>query len=291
MNLSNIANLSYLPISDDEQKVFTTDKGDLIQYGYKYFKGWSKRVKDAYNYDISKIIKEIYKAYVSPDDGRIYDIHPLPNTNYSFLNYLTSHYTAVMIMVNFVNIKILEGIYDGKPIAPRQIIFDHSKENWEQEMHKMFLVINKSLKYDMFLEGSIVFDRLKEAIFRSNRIGYDSESKMVDFLKKLSKNIINIVVGGHGVKSDMVGGIDITFDYKGRTFTDQHKKCSYVDFDEQSNNYFVKGVSNVSKYTTHYLSFEDNKGEIYMFKNKNVIVDNNKGIFIIPSVNILKVKK
>jgi len=266
-------------------KIFFLKEGKLIQYGSFYFKNWDEDFIKLYNKMTNMVVKyDLYNDYIlKEDDDRIYGIHTLPKTEYSFLNYLTSHYTAFSLIVNYLNIKILESIYNNKPIASRQLNFKKDKSNWEDELYNYFKLIKK-FKNDIFLPGNKIFDDLFNIIIKTNKMGYDSEDKMVNILRNYNKNIKNIQTGGHGKKTDIIDGVDITFEFKNKNYTIQHKKCEHVILEH--NNYIVQGVSNIKNYKTDYLSFEDSKKDIYMFRNRNIIINNN--LYIIPIQNLVK---
>lgn len=286
MNLRQFENYNEIFIKGDEKKIFKMAEGNLIQYGQYFFKGWDRKFKLPYERFITSILNDMYSKYVQ--GNYIKNKYPLEDSNHSFLNYINTHYTALSYIINYLNIKILDSLYNDKLVASRQLDFnENNQDNWARELINATKLIEK-YKNDLFRPGKKIFNRMYDIIKRTTKKGYSSEDNLVEYLKNVSSKIDNIKRGGHGNFEDTIYGIDVTFDYDGKTFTLQHKKAKIV---ELNNDIFtINGISNNKIYRTDYISYETSKGEIYLFKNKNVVVIDSYTSKI-PYENWIKSKK
>lgn len=259
----------------------------IIQYPLNFFKYWDiDRVRKIYKIKIDRILKDLYSKYLN-ENGKIVNV-PNEEKEYSFLNYLNTHYIAFAIIVNWINKEIVNSAKENKLIATRQLNFKEDKSNWEEEIKSALFFMDK-YKYNMFLPENELYEKLKKAVSGTIKKGYESEKKMVEFIKKSFPDATNFISGGHGQKNDMVKGIDLTFTLNNKKVKVQHKLCKNVN--EQKFYYFVNGVGGIKNYDfVDCLSFEDRYGNLFLFKNKNVKVFDNKidKSFMIPKENLIK---
>jgi len=238
-----------------------------IQYKSSYFRNWDKKVRNLFDYKIRDLLKELYSGYLNEDDKVI----NLPNedSEYSMLNYLNTHYTAFSIIVNYFNRKIVEAGKNGKLISTHQLNFEPDRSNWYTEMQNLIKIL-VAYKYDILLQNDNgVFDAIIKAIEKTNKSGYLSEKEMASFIKTLIPVAKNFEFGGHGKKSDMIGGIDIKFTVGNKINTLQQKRCSSVH--KGKFYYFVGGVGGIKPYDVTYLGFQTSDNELFIFKNDESI--------------------
>lgn len=280
MEIPSIDNLQIYNISYSGKKIFNIDDKQLILYGKGFFKKWDSEFVKYYNIYIVKLLKtDLFKDFVSKSDNKIRGIFPLPeieteiDKEYSFLNKMTSHYTAFSILINFINIESFKK-------SQQQILFNDDLGNWKLEINK-FISLCSSYKNIIFNDNELVFKELYNSICKSHIIGEKSEEKVKKLITKILPNVKNIEKGGLGIKSDMIDGIDLSFMLNGRKMTLQNKKCGNIDYDEISQSFIVREISGVKEYNTSFLSFEDKNGYIYLFNNKNVQFINNQNLNII----------
>lgn len=245
------------------KQTFQVLEGDLIQYNMYFFHNWNQyKFKMPYSKFTRELLHNMYSKYV--EDGHIKKKYPLKDTNESFLNFVSTHYSAFSFIVNFLNIQILEGFYSGKKIASRQLDFDDdgTQNNWIKELNNTMSLIEK-FKNKLFKSGEKVFDQIYKKIEETTNDGFRSEQRMKDYIKEINNNIYNI--RSASVKDDTLKGIDILFDYNKKTFSMQHKKVATIELVD--NFYFVDKITNYKTYKTDYIGFETKKGELYIFKN------------------------
>jgi len=239
----------------------------LIQYKGSYFRSWDKKVRNLFDYKIRDLLKELYSEYLN-DDEKVINL-PNEESEYSMLNYLNTHYTAFSIIVNYFNRKIVEAANNGKLISTHQLNFEPDRSNWYDEMQN-FLKILIAYKYDILLQNDNgVFDDIIKVIEKTNKKGYLSEQEMASFIKTLIPVAKNFEFGGHGKKSDMIDGIDITFTVGNKVNTLQQKRCSSVH--KGQFHYFVGGVGGIKPYNVTYLGFQTADNELFIFKNDDSI--------------------
>jgi len=285
MEIPSIDNLQIYNIPYISKKIFNIDDKQLILYGKGFFKKWDNEFVKCYNIYIVKLLKnDLFKDFVSKSDNKIRGIFPLPemetesDKEYSFLNKMTSHYTAFSILINFINIESFKK-------SQQQILFNDDLSNWHLEM-KRFIPLCSSYKNIIFNDKELVFTELYNSICKSHIKGEKSEEKVKKLIEKILPNAKDFEKGGLGIKSDMVDGIDLSFTLNGRKMTLQNKKCGNIDYDDINELFIIKEISGVKEYNTSFLSFEDNNGYVYLFNNKNVKFIHNENLNIIPKRNL-----
>lgn len=255
------------------------------QYPLNYFRSWDfKTVRTPFHKNVDRILHELYSEYLN-DDNNIVNI-PQEQESYSFLNYLNTNYSAFAAIVNWINRMIIKSAKKDRLIASKQLEFNDDRSNWE-ELTKMVILFMDKYKEYMFLPETKLFKTLYKIISATRKSGSKSENKMLDFIKSVFKKGTNFKVGGDGNIDDMNKGIDISFELNGKIITVQNKKCQEVN--ERVYYYFVDGVPGIKEYDVNILSFEDKNGKLYLFKNKNVKINDNYGgkHFVIPKDNLI----
>jgi hypothetical protein len=254
-------------------------------YPLGYFRSWDiKSTRKPYQKLIESILVELYSEFMD-DRGKIINV-PNEDTEYSFLNYVNTNYSAFAIIVNWVNKIIVNSSKNNRIIASRQLNFNEDRTNWEDEMELTLILIDK-YKHYIFLPETDAYKNLKRVVGSTIKRGYTSEEKMKKFIKIKFPYATNFVTGGHGEEEDMQKGIDLTFTLNGKTVTTQHKRCRNVD--EKEYFYFINGVGGIKEYDIDCLSFEDKDGNLFLFKNRDTkIVDNQEGkSYLIPKDNLV----
>ena len=267
MNLKEFEYLGESPKYRSKQ-IFKVQEGDLIQYNMYFFHNWNDyEFKRPYSRFIRSILNEdMYSEYVT--GNQIMKKFPLKNTNTSFLNFISTNYSAFSFIINYLNIKILEGLYTGKKIATRQLDFsDENQKNWVSEMGNALLLISR-LKKELFNPGNAVFVKMYEKIEETTSDGFRSEERMKTFIKENMPNVSN--VRGSSIKEDTLKGIDIYFDYNGKTYSVQQKMVDNIKL--QNDIYIINKITNNKNYKTDYIGYETKAGKLYLFKNVGVNV-------------------
>lgn len=267
MNLKEFEYIGDTPIYRSKQ-TFKVDEGTLIQYNMYFFHNWNEfKFKRPYSRFIKMLLNEtMYSKYVV--DDQILNKYPIDGTNVSFLNFISTNYSAFSFIVNYLNIKILEGLKIGKKIASRQLDFDaKGQKNWVKEMGNVISLIKRQ-KNNLFKQGESVFVKMYKKIEETTSDGFRSEERMRAFIQEIKPNAYNIRSGS--VQQDILKGIDILFDYNGKTYSVQQKMVESVTL--KNNIYTINKITNNKNYNTNYIGYETKSGKLYLFKNVGVNV-------------------
>lgn len=273
----------------ENQKIETIvklSKEVVNTYPLNYFRSWDiKSTRTPFQLTIEKILKELYSGNLN-DNGKIVNL-PQEESEYSFLNYVNTNYSAFAAIINWINGMIVKQAKKGVLVASKQLDFKEDRSNWSEEMKLAIMFINK-YKHDIFLPTTDSFKIMLRIVSKTMKRGYESEEKIQKFIKIKYPEAIDFKTGGHGEISDMVKGIDLTFTLKGRVITVQNKKCKEVN--KRKYYYFIDGVAGIKDYKVDCLSFEDNRGNLFLFKNKDIKVHDSekKGkSYMIPIQNLV----
>jgi hypothetical protein len=186
--------------------------------------------------------------------------------NWSLLNRINTNYSALSNLINSLNEYISENNIGIKPFNFIENKFGTSSFWREYERMIDFLENNKQLLLKTTKDGgSKVINDTIEPIFRTMSIGDFGEDLVMKYLPKLNPNITNIKSPDEsGDSEDMTKGVDIKFDFKGKTYTIQVKKIKYTKKDGDV--YKTYGSSIAKKYNVDYYAFVD-KYYVRFFKN------------------------
>lgn len=259
--------------SEQEERVVNRLKNEEpIQYRDSFFRDWDhEKVRKLFVFATWKYLRNLYSKYlklVHEGKERLFDVPNDPN-EYSMLNYLASNHSAFAAIVNYFNQEIVNNAKKGNLIATRQLEFDEYGINWELEIQAFLEIYRRHYKEVLTQQDNGVFDKIVEIIERTNKKGYLSEEEMLRFLKKVFPLAKDFKTGGHGKTSDLEGGVDIQFYWRGKTRTLQQKSCSYIYRGRR--NYYVNGVSGIKYYDTTYYGFQTANNRLYIFENDSSI--------------------
>lgn len=274
-----------MTLSNKQELLNKLKKENVIQYPLDYFRSWDiKTVRKPFHKNIDRILHELYSEYLN-DNSKIVNV-PNEENEYSFLNYLNTNFSGFAAIVNWINRVIIKSAKQDRLIATKQLKFEEDRSNWSEETKSMIIFMDR-YKHQMFLPETNLYKTIKKIISKTRYSGNKSEKKILNFIKSVFPKAKNFKLGGDGNWGDMKKGIDISFELYNKFITVQNKKCQEVN--ERKYYYFVDGVSGIKNYKVHILSFEDKNGKLYLFKNKNVkINDNIHGKhFVIPKDNLI----
>lgn len=227
---------------------------------------------------IDIILKSVYdpkgKWKLGIHQGGIFNTgYKLDNEGRSLLNYLNTHYTAICLLVNWINKEIV----DNKIRGFTQIDFYLS--SWSNELEKLFKIldIHKGTIFDKY---SVILPELLKAMDKTSSIGDIAEKETVKRLK--NKGISNIKQSEFGDEKDMLKGIDITFSYgRHENQTIQTKSFSKM---EETDTHYIFYITGIKPYDVDYFSFYNKNKGFFMFSNSDTIEFLNRN-------NIIKIPK
>jgi hypothetical protein len=250
----------------------------LIQYGrppykdsrdLKHFVEWDKKgVKSMYVRGINNIMKSIYEPlgkWINKGRGGVMrlDWEEQPE-NWSKLNFVNSHYSALNAIVNWFNKKM----YNGE-INDRQFYFFDNDYGWDREIKRLLRYINE-YKEELFLDtSSEIFQHIVQLVGGTIKIGDQFEADVIRVLSREQKDATNFRTLERGDEKDLFEGSDVLFDYNNKTYIIQVKPTSSVKLINGS--WIVSGTSNSKLYpvnSAHYYAFCNTK-EIFLFRNSN----------------------
>jgi hypothetical protein len=205
----------------------------------------------------------------------------------SLLNFLNTNYSGLRLLVNWINKQIDEGNIKG--YTKIDLTDDEKLGN---ELYKFYTILKKYGDY-IFSERSGIMGSLLSVMMKTYLKGKKAESKVVEYLTKMQecKNIYNINLPVDGDTSDMYDGVDVTFEYKNKTYKIQVKTARKHRLEDGY--YIFENISNMKQYDTNkidYLFFyETDYDKVRGFRYDNdVIVDEDKLSVKIPYKNKVK---
>jgi len=234
----------------------------LGKWGYVYddpaFNFYKRQGVVHTKYDLSHLkLTPIAKKYVM-------EVLKGKDSERSILNYLNTNIRAITEILNWMN----ENIVSGKIKDYTQI--DFYIGNWDLEIKKFYAIFEEN-KRTILTSGSDIFDRIMSAMIYTSQKGGMCERETISRLSKFD-GITNLLQSEQGDKKDMTDGIDVMFDYKGKTKTVQCK--SYVGIIDDGVNYVITTKSFSKKYDknkVNLLSFCNTDKGFYVFTNDDSI--------------------
>ena len=187
------------------------------------------------------------------------DIHDLTDPKWSLLNYVNTHWTSFMHIVNTINYWISTGqIKNQLPFT-----FDNDYFN---ELDRLKTILNNQGQYIFMPHDNLnCFHKIMGAIARSTYIGNLGENKTLESLTELG-NVSDVIKSRPGERVDTHGGVDIRFKLNGMNKTLQCK--SFTRMFERDGEYVFSDISNSGYYNVDFFSFV-NRREIYVFDTAN----------------------
>lgn len=227
--------------------------------------------------NIGIILKRVYepKGHWKRRNGTsgFFGVMDLPwdSERWSLLNRINTNYSALSILINSTNDVLTKGNSD----IPRFDFIQNpfGSATFYTEYNRMMDFVHRNSN-NIFLkltedDGSTIINNIIKAIDRSKRIGDKAETVVSQYLPLVRSGITNIKLPeGSGDSNDMIGGADIFFDYKGKTYTIQVKKVSRIKKEPYytTKTYTTVGASISKHYKTDYYAVLDNKFLIF-FRN------------------------
>lgn len=249
-----------------------------------------KKFKGIHMKNLGNILHKVYSpiGHWKKKDGGFYGVMNLEwdDEPWSILNRINTNFNALTVMINSIN-DILDSDIPKFDLTSSEF----GSDEFYTEYDRLMDFCKRNAK-NIFLKtteenGSSVINNIVSAIRGTRRVGDKAEEVVTKFLPMLNKNITNIKMpDGSGDSNDMVGGADIFFDYKGKTFTIQVKKVRFIN--ERGDRFITKGASISKHYKTNYYALLDNN-VLYFFRNMTSQIDLINGELSIP--NTLLVRK
>jgi len=229
---------------------------------------------------IVKLLENVYtpkgKWVLQINKGGVFDTgYEFDNEGRSLLNYLNTNYTAICILVNWINKEIVAGRIRGFTQL------DFYLSSWPHELEKLMKILNKH-KDMIFDKYSDVLPDMLKAMDKTSKIGDAAEKETVKRL--MDKGISDITQSKFGETKDMWKGVDIVFSYgTHKNQTIQTKSFTRMD---ETDTHYIFYINGIKPYKVDYFSFYNDKTKrFYMFTNSDTIEFLNKNNEIkIPKV-------
>jgi hypothetical protein len=237
---------------------------------YKPNGNWGRLLQDG-NYGVINTNFSLEKAPMSPQIREFYKkVHDNIDPKWSLLNYVNTHWTSFMHIINTINYWI-----DTKQIKnerPFNFQYDHF-----EELERLKSVLIRVDKYIFMPNDNLTcFHKIMGAIATTTYIGNLAENTTLESLSSLG-HVTDVVKSKPGQRVDTHGGVDLRFKLDGVPKTLQCKACPTMI--RQGNNYIFSDVSNPENYNVDFFSFVV-KGVLYVFNTyrdgKRYIFDHNE---------------
>jgi len=227
----------------------------LMERLYKPMGNWGKLLTDG-NYGIINTDIPLAKA---PMENKVREFYVLVHNNvdpqWSLLNYVNTHWTSFMHILNVVNYWI-----DTNQLKNEEL-FTFKTDHFE-ELERLKNILNKTGQYIFMPKQNFnCFWKIIGSIATSNFIGNLGECVTLESLTNLG-NVTDIVKSKPGQRVDTHGGVDISFKLDGIKKTIQCKSFQVMEYNEGQ--YIFKNISNSGYYNVNYFSFV-NRRSAYVF--------------------------
>jgi hypothetical protein len=220
---------------------------------------WGKLLGAEGNYGVINTHTPLNKATMNDKIREFYiKVHDHTDPKWSLLNYVNTHYTAFVIIIDFMN----ELIDKNKIQNEDYFTF---KDDIYDELERLKPYISKYGKYIFLAEYNLgVFWDIMGAIATTTYIGNRGENKTLETLAELG-DITDIIKSRPGERIDTHGGVDLRFKLNGIRKTLQCKTFTNVKF--ENGQFIFKSISNPSDYDVDFFSFVSSD-TIYVFDTK-----------------------
>jgi hypothetical protein len=232
----------------------------LMQRLYQPEGKWGRLLGAAGNYGIIDTNISLAKAPMNDEIRDFYaDVYDNIDPKWSLLNYVNTHWTSFMHVMNTVNYWI-----DTKQIKNEDIFtFD---SDYIRELDRLKPILNRTGQFIFMPDHNLnVFWKIMGAIAKSTYIGNLGENKTLESLAHLG-DITDVVKSQPGLRVDTHGGVDMSFKLDGIKKTLQCKSFTNVNF--TSGQFIFKDISNPGWYNVDYFSFV-NRRNIYVFDTRS----------------------
>ena len=227
----------------------------LMQRLYQPIGMWGKLLHDGnpgvidtnYSLDKARMSKEIREFYSL--------VHDNTDPKWSLLNYVNTHWTSFMHVLNTINYWISTGQIKNEDLFT-------FKQNHMEELERLKSILNRVGQYIFMPHDKInCFYKIMGAIATSTYIGNLGESITLETLTNLG-DISDVVKSTPGQRIDTHGGVDISFKLNGIKKTLQCKSFSIMNF--RDGQYVFNNIGSPLDYKVDYFSFV-NRGNVYVF--------------------------
>lgn len=236
----------------------------LLRRLYQPLNMWGKLLGDEGNYGVINTDISLDKAPMSVQVREFYKrVHDNKDPKWSLLNYVNTHWTSFMIIVNVVNYWI-----DTNQIKNED--YFTFKDDPLKELDRLKVILNKTGEYLFMPQQNLKsFWKIMSAIATSTYIGNIGESLTLDSLSNLGK-ISDVIKSKPGMKIDILEGVDLQFKLNGVKKTLQCKV--FYDMKHVNGYYYFNNISNPKMYDVDYFSFVSKKN-VYVFltREKNLV--------------------
>jgi hypothetical protein len=217
---------------------------------------WGKLLGAEGNYGVIDTEIPLDKAPMSKQVREFYiSVHENKDPKWSLLNYVNTHWTSFVHIINVVNY----WIDTGQITSESYFTF---KNDPFKELERLKVILNKTGEYIFMPKQNLTtFWKIMGAIARTTYLGNIGENLTLEYISALGK-ITDIVKSQPGMRVDTLGGVDISFKLNGIKKTLQCKMFGEVKFADGQ--YSFLGISNPSEYNVDFFSFV-NKRNVYLF--------------------------
>lgn len=251
------------------KKSYSDHINGLMMKIYEPDGNWGRLLGVEGNYGVINTNINLSKATIEDKIRNFYiEIYNNTDPKWSLLNYVNTHWSSFMHIVNTVNYWIsTKQVDNNNYLTFSNNIFD--------DLNDLKRIMNITGEYIFKPKYNLnVFWKIMGSIATSTYIGNLGEFLTLESLSILG-DVSDVIKSQPGMRLDTHGGIDILFKLNGIPKTLQCK--SFTQIIENENNYIFPNISNSSWYNVDFFSFV-NKRKIYVFltKNKNITYEFNK---------------
>lgn len=194
----------------------------------------------------AEMSKEVREFYISVYDNM--------DPQWSLLNYVNTHWTSLMHVVNIVNYWISTNQIKNED-------FFTFESDWYRELDRLCAILNRTGQFIFMPDHNLkVFWRIMGAIARSTYYGNKGENKTLEYLSDLG-DISDIVKSQPGQRVDTHRGVDIQFKLNG---IPKKLQCKWIQRVNLRDGQFIFTVSNPKWYDVDFFSFV-NDSVIFVF--------------------------
>ncbi len=231
----------------------------LMQRLYQKEGNWGRLLGIEGNYGIINTNYSLAKAPMSKEIREFYlTVHDDIDPKWSLLNYVNTHWTSFMHVVNTINYWISTNqVKNEEPFTFKN---DHMKE-----LDRLKSVLNRTGQFIFMPQENLnVFWKIMGAIATSTYIGNLGECMTLESLTNLG-DVSDVIKSKPGQRVDTHGGVDISFKLDGVNKTLQCK--SFTSAELRDGQYIFSNISNSGYYNVDFFSFV-NRRNVYVFDTR-----------------------
>jgi len=231
----------------------------LMQKLYQPEGKWGRLLGIEGNYGVIDTDYPLAKAPMSKEIREFYlSVHDNIDPKWSLLNYVNTHWTSFMHVVNTINYWIsTDQVKNEDPFTFKN---DHMRE-----LDRLKSVLNRTGQFIFMPQENLnVFWKIMGAIATSTYIGNLGECMTLESLTNLG-DVSEVVKSKPGQRVDTHGGVDISFKLDGIKKTLQCK--SFTNAELRDGQYIFSNISNSGYYNVDFFSFV-NRRNVYVFDTR-----------------------